>query len=254
MQWENFEDTVETRSSRVSLIRRNPDLTWNLMTILALLGILMVIVITLLIYSNPGTGLNPFPPPSLPAAIDVPTSTPTPRLLPPTWTPVPSQTLTPTLTPPSPVAPTDATVVVAETVEPTQAAPTENPSLYAFVPQGEVKSIDATIFRAEHGCNWMGLAGQAFDLQGRPATGVTVQIGGSLGSQAIDLISLTGTALWYGQAGYEVYLSDQPTASQQMLWVRLMDQSGWPLSAKVYFDTSADCAQNLTVVNFKQVR
>ena len=38
------------------------------------------------------------------------------------------------------------------------------------------------------------------------------------------------------------------------LWVRLLDQSGLPLSGKVYFSTTQDCQRNLVVVNFKQVK
>jgi hypothetical protein len=45
--------------------------------------------------------VNPFPPATLPATIDIPTSTYTPVILPPTWTPTPwfSQTPRPSSTP-----------------------------------------------------------------------------------------------------------------------------------------------------------
>lgn len=60
---------------------------WNSLSFLALIGILAVVVACALIFLNPQTGLNPLPPPTLPAAIILPTSTATHIKLPPTWTP-----------------------------------------------------------------------------------------------------------------------------------------------------------------------
>ncbi len=232
---------------------RNP-LVWNVLSVLLILGIGLTGVGFISIFTNPYNSLNPFPPPTMPALLVLPTSTPTLRLLPPTWTPTATNTVTPSMTPPSPVVVTDAVEVTPGALSTPQPDETEPPNRYAFAVQGEVKAIDGTIFRPEHGCNWTGVAGQAYDLQGRPATGITVQVGGNLGRKYIDLISLTGTALWYGQAGYEVFLSDTPDNSQNTLWVRLLDQSGLPLSAKVYFSTTTDCKSNLVVINFKQQR
>ncbi len=230
------------------------NLTWNVLSIFLLLGMAMAVLAFANIYFNPYNALNPFPPPTLPPVLVLPSATPTLRQLPPTWTPTPTVTQTPTLAPPSPVVVTDAVEVTPGAFSTPAPEETEPPERYAFSVQGEVKAIDATIFRPEHACEWMGVAGQAFDMQNRPATGITVQVGGSLGKKYIDLISLTGTALWYGQAGYEVFLSETLESSQNTMWVRLLDQSGLPLSAKVYFSTSQDCKSNLVVINFKQVR
>lgn len=244
--------------NHVTDARVNPsgqkDLLWNVLTILALLGILLVSVIFLVIFVNPTSAFNPLPPPSMPVALVLPTSTPTPKVLPPTWTPTATMTQTATATPPVAVEANDAVEVTPGAAEFTPEATESSSSRYAFNVLGDVKSIDATIFRPEHSCKWLGVAGQAFDLQNRPATGITVQVGGSLGRSYIDLISLTGTAVWYGQSGYEVFLSDLPANSENTLWVRLMDQSGLPLSGKVYFNTSEDCSKNLVVINFRQVQ
>lgn len=232
------------------------DLIWNILTVLVLMGILVLLGAMAFIFANPSTAINPFPPPTLPASVVLPTATSTPNVMPATWTVTPTRTLTPipTLTPPPAVVGTDAVEITPGAALETVDATEQPGSRYAFALQGEVKAIDASIFRQEHGCKWMGVAGQTFDIQGRPATGITVQMGGTLGRNYIDLISLTGTALWYGQAGYEVFLSDTPTETKNSLWVRLLDQSGLPLSAKIYFSTSADCTSNLVVINFKQVR
>jgi hypothetical protein len=58
--------------------------------------ILLVLVIA--IFNNPDSGINPFPFPTLPATIAVPSPTPTLLQLPPTWTPTPLIEATPVFT------------------------------------------------------------------------------------------------------------------------------------------------------------
>jgi hypothetical protein len=252
-QWADTKQNVQNQAEG-STGSGSSDRVWNILTALVLFGIMVFMALGAYLFNNPRSALNPFPPPELPALLVLPSLTPTPKVLPPTWTVTPSVTNTATITPPAPVAGSDAVEVTPGPRAETQEATDQPSSRYAFLLQGEVKAIDGTIFRPEHDCKWMGVAGQAFDLQGRPATGITVQVSGSLGRKYIDLISLTGTALWYGQAGYEVFLSDTLVDSKDTMWLRLMDQSGLPLSGKVYFPTSKDCQKNLVVVNFKQVR
>jgi len=79
---------------------------WNILAVLALLAIVALAFVFLTIFTNPNSPLNPFPPPTVPANVMFPTSTLTPILLPPTWTPQPvvqfearpSSTLIPTAT------------------------------------------------------------------------------------------------------------------------------------------------------------
>ncbi|HSV86480.1 MAG TPA: hypothetical protein VLH85_07885, partial [Levilinea sp.] len=67
--------------------------------------------------------------------------------------------------------------------------------------------------------------------------------------------TLTGTALKYGEAGYEFTISDENIfASKGDFWIQLIDQQRNPLSARVVFDTFDDCARNLIIINFTQVR
>lgn len=100
----------------------------------------------------------------------------------------------------------------------------------------------------------MGVAGRVVDLQNRPATGITIQLVGTLNRKYIEQTSLTGTALAYGPSGYEFSLSDQPISSAGLLSIRLLDQAGLLLSEKVIFDTYVECDKNLVLINFKQVR
>jgi hypothetical protein len=237
--------------------RNIPAVVWNILTILVLILVLFVAGVFLLIFINPNTGLNPFPPPTLPAAIALPTLTPTPRgVLPATWTPEP--TLEPSQTPtPRPTA----TALPTETpfsLFPDTATPTETqlPGSMPFdVAQGSPAAIASTTFHPEAACNWMGVAGQVLNLSGAPvSTGIIIKLGGVLSGKFIDLTSLTGTARQYGEAGYEIMLADKPAASNGTLWVQLVDQAGLPLSDRIYFDTYDDCNKNLIFINFKQTR
>jgi hypothetical protein len=231
----------------------NPkDVLWNALTGLALLSMLALVVLVGFIYTNPGANYNPFPPPTMPAVLVIPSETPTP--LPPTETPIPLPTYTaePTYT----AAPATVTsTVIGAGRTPTATAEPQN-SVYAFQPQGVPAPIDATILYPDRGaCQWMGVGGQVTDMQGRPVIGIGVVLGGYLDGRTINMTSLTGTALKYGEAGYEFTLTNEaPFNSEAVYWVRLVDQQRLPLSPKVIFDTSEDCATRLVIINFKQVR
>jgi hypothetical protein len=101
----------------------------------------------------------------------------------------------------------------------------------------------------------MGVAGQAIALNGGPATGLIVQVGGTLNNQLFETrISLTGAVPQYGQGGFEIQLADKAVDSTGTLWIQLVDVGNLPFSDKIYFDTFSDCKKNLTVINFKQVK
>jgi hypothetical protein len=74
---------------------------WDLLTIVVLVGIAVVIIVVVAIFMNPDSGINPFPRPTLPPTIMVPSPTATLISLPPTWTPTPQieATRRPTSTP-----------------------------------------------------------------------------------------------------------------------------------------------------------
>jgi hypothetical protein len=61
---------------------------WDALSILTLMGLCVVGIIVATIFTNPASAFNPFPPPTLPASIVLPSDTPTPVYMPPTWTPV----------------------------------------------------------------------------------------------------------------------------------------------------------------------
>lgn len=239
---------------------RSRDLIWNVATGLVLALVPIIAVVFGLIFINPQTSLNPLPPPTLPAVAEMATAAPTQLMMPATWTPTVTRTLTPTetLVPSETLIPSATVEVISGTPmeDGPQAEPTETmiSGGYTFNPQSDPQPISAALYDANRGCSWMGVAGRVFDVQGRPVTGIRVVLNGYLDGQTVQLSSLTGTAAQYGPSGYEFTLSDQLLASDDALYVRLLDQADVPLSARVNFDTFEDCAKNLILIDFKAVR
>lgn len=60
---------------------------WDILSIILLIGTVIVALVVIQIFTNPDSGLNPFPPPILPTDLVLPSPTNTPLRLPPTWTP-----------------------------------------------------------------------------------------------------------------------------------------------------------------------
>ncbi len=234
------------------------EMIWNLGTALILIAILVVAVFTLLIYLNPQSELNPLPPPTMPARLELPTATSTGPVMPPTWTPTIEPTPTSTATPePTITLAPDVTIFSGTPIdEPGEPEPTETlvTGGFSFMRQGDPQAISASLYDASRQCNWMGVAGRVFDLQGRPVNGIRVLLRGTLEGRTVQLLSLTGTAIQYGPSGYEFTLADRPIASNESLSVRLLDQSDLALSERVVFSTSLDCDKNLILIDFKQVR
>jgi hypothetical protein len=144
------------------------DLIINILTGLVVILIVAVIALQMTIYLNPKVVFNPLPPYDMPDAlvINIPTkpefqSEPTPTeisvmIVQPTETRMPTATQQGTFS--------DGTPVVEET----PVAPTETPfsGYYAFVLQNEINAIESALLKPNLGCNWIGVAGQVFDLQG----------------------------------------------------------------------------------------
>jgi hypothetical protein len=251
---ESSYDIVEAKKSPST--SGGSDLIWNILTLLVLLAALICGLVMLNIFINPNAGLNPFPPPTMPQRVSPPTATVTPRfVIEATWTmePTPEPSLTPTPKPTSTVFLTEAPS--GPSTETPTASPTLKPGQFNFVVQQGSPQAIPNVIRNEAGCNWMGVAGQAFSLNKSPVVGLFIQLGGTLNGQLFEtLLSMTGTAIEYGQGGYEFVISDKPLASSKTLWVQLLDQSNLPLSDKIYFDTFSECEKNLILINFSQVK
>jgi hypothetical protein len=244
---EPFEDTVPAK--------RSSGLIWNFMTIVVLTTTFLTGGTFLTIFNNPHIVFNPFPPPIVATDTPPPSPTATPLYtLPPTWTPSPTSEPAATSTP----GPTSTPLISptpAETYTPTpEAEPFQGRGPSFVLQQGSPRALP-NIYHPERGCDWMGVGGQAVDLDKAPYIGLIVQLGGSLGGRPYETkLSITGTAPQYDRAGFEFQIADRPIASSKSLWLQLLDQAGLPLSEKIYFDTYNDCEKNLIILYFTQVR
>lgn len=162
-----------------------------------------------------------------PSATATPTSTPTE-----TFTPSSTATITP--------SPTDTpTPTVTPTPTPT---PTITPSRYRYTLQASYPKYSAY----PGGCQWLGFAGQVFDLNGQPVLDVVVHIGG------VDYLTLSGASQAYDIPGWVQQVGDRPAITGGYYSVQLQDMLGNPLSDVIMPTTSGSCAENLVTVNFVQ--
>ena len=232
--------------------RASSALIFNLLTVLMLMGICVVLGYFVIVFNNPQSLINPYRPIIIPTIPPTPTITNTPIQLPPTFTPVPTRTPQPTDTPnPSATPLPTFTPFTLFTPVPGEETPTPE-SKYPYLVQAGNPIQVQNVTHPELGCEWMGVGGQAIDQNGAPIVGLVVQLGGTLGGFTQDMLTLTGSAaqFGYGPGGYEFKLGDGPVASNDSLYVQLLDQEGLPLSDKIFFDTSADCEKVLILVNF----
>jgi hypothetical protein len=233
------------------------NMVWNILTILSLVSICCVVSAVTIIFINPNSSLNPFPPPTANPALFTPTPTVTLRFtLIPSWTPTTTEmpaTATPTIYPTNTPIPTTSMVEVPSA---TQEATNQPAGLYAFeLQEGSPAAIAGEEFHQDADCNWSGVAGQAVSLNGEAVRGLFVELGGFMPEvESVNKLVMTGLAPQYGQGGFEFTLADRPFASEEALWIQLLDQQNLPLSDRIYFNTYDDCEKNLVIIYFSQVR
>ena len=236
--------------------RRRFDLVWNLLAIALLVMTLCVGAVVATIFMNPSSAWNPFPPPTRVPIPEWPTPTNTLKMtLEPSWTPtigVPTQTFTP--------RPTNTPLVTATPFDlPPSSTPTVGATLtpggFAFeLNDGSPSWISSASFHPDLGCDWTGVAGQVLGINGEPVRSQFIHMGGSVEGQLINLLTITGSAPSYGLAGYEFTIANRLVATNDTLWIQLEDVQGLPMSDRIYFDTIADCNQNLVIIYLRQVR
>ena len=233
---------------------------WNVLTLLVLLLTLCACCYFVAIVANPNLPLNPFPPEEQASILVLPTATWTPLSLGATWTPsvtpppVQQPTLRPTFTPiftNTPIKLYTDTPTETGTPEDTL-TPTPEPTGVPF--NVTVKYVDSSIMHPESACDFFGVGGSVFDLQGNPFKGMVIKLEGSAGGKFYSQLTVSGTAPAYGQSGFEFALGSKPADSSGTMTVQLLDQAGLPLSGVTAFDTYADCTKNLPFVRFEQIR
>ncbi|MBN1315299.1 MAG: hypothetical protein JXA42_07520 [Anaerolineales bacterium] len=249
----------------------------NLLTVLLLILTVLAIVCYGTLYMMPGI-LAPFfkteTPVLINTAVPPPSFTPSVEFVeiaasevPPTWTPSatsqPSNTPTPrgtathTLTPS--LTPTfNPTKTPTPTETPTQ-TPTETPTPGPSPTPSQTRSpypftVDpnSPLYTANYannaGCNWLGVAGQVFDMDGNPVPSGAYVI--QVTENGLYEQTYTGGALAYGPSGWEIFINNVPRVNTHR--IQLFSPSGTPVSEVYEFSTRASCNQNLVIINFVQ--
>jgi hypothetical protein len=225
---------------------------WDVLAVLVLLAALAVAAFFAFLFVNPSSPINMLQP-HIPTAFIPPTATITPIQLESTWTPTfVNTTDTPTLAPTITLQPTNTPLsLIPPTRTPTSPPPTSTPKAPYSV---TVSAIDSTIIHPDLSCKWTGIGGTVVDASGAPVLYRTVRLTGSFNGKPIDKLTVSGTALDYGQSGFEFVLGDTPVASNKLLTLQLLDQGGLPLAENVYVVTYSDCKKNLILVRYKENR
>ena len=114
---------------------------WDILAIIFLLAAIMAGVVFGMIYADPYSSLNPFPPPTVPALLVLPTLTPTPLYrIPATWTAtlLPGVGITDTLRPSATALPTSTGFLLPTTTD--TATPTRTATRTSTVTRTPTKS------------------------------------------------------------------------------------------------------------------
>ncbi len=229
---------------------------WNILTVLVLLATCGVLYFFVTVFMNPNMALNPFPPVLLPTKYQTATFTSTVKPLEPTWTftptiqPSPSRTKAPTWT----LLPELITPEYTNTATKDLNTPTISPT--PLPATAEVSYIPSTDAHPNDGCNWTGVGGKVMDAEGKAVAFQTVQLSGTFEGKPVNKMVLSGHDAFdpYGSSGFEFKLGDKPVDSTEELWIMLFDNTGQPLTDKIYLDTYSQCDKNLTLVTFTKNR
>jgi hypothetical protein len=193
-----------------------------------------------------------------------PTNTSAVPTLPPEWTDTPTPTVTDTPLPSdtpldTPTGTERPTVTSTPTITFTPSkTPTLTPTGPTLTPSKTRSAFQFTLqnnqpsylknYANTAGCNWMGIAGQVFDLSGNVMLNLLVHLeGGGLNADAV-----TGSRIEYGPGGYELFLGAPAKDTTNTFRVQLRSAQGQPLSDVYVINTFADCNKNLILVNFVQ--
>lgn len=246
----------------------------NILAVMFVVAAFIVVIVAIFLIVTPNNFLSDAlgldvasePEPTRASVASVPTITPsstTGIILPPTSTPPPSQdtatvsplnTLRPTLTPS--ITPTFPPPTPTRTQTPTPTAtPSPGPSpttTNTRSPFPFTKDLESPRYLQNYansaGCNWLGIAGEVFDLQGNPVSNGAYQV--HIWDSGVDERVVVGSALAYGPSGYERFLFDSPRVQDHN--IQLETTSGTAVSQVYRVQTRASCNQNLLYFVFIQ--
>lgn len=151
-----------------------------------------------------------------------------------------------------------ATLIPTKTNIPTQLPTFTNTPQFTATPfpiklQSGSPAYIKNFANSSDGCEWMGVAGQVFDEDGKPLLNSVVMVNGKIDGKTFENVGVTGVpeADIYGPGGFEIKISNNIFASEKLLSIQVFDLNGIPISEAVFFDTFVDCGKNLVIINFQ---
>lgn len=246
---------------------------YNLISLIFLVLTIVVIVLVVMRFLGPPAA-TPLAVADAPTAFVLPSLTPsnTPTITqPPTFTLTPTDTLTPTETQP-PTATIAPSATITDTPGPTDTpsmtptpsisptpTPTETPTGPTDTPQPTLSPflydlrdqqvIFTQNFANTAGCAWQGLGGQVFDINDTAVNGMQIHV---FGPNVGDRFVTSGSNSLYGAGGWEQPVDNKINGGTY--YVELLSPAGTAISPRIQVTFPTDCAQNLALVNFVQVR
>lgn len=205
---------------------RKPAYGLNILTLLAFVGMGGLLLWFAMIWQNPQTMLNPFPPPT--PFIQV-TTTPMGML-------AADQLPTPNA---------DGQIIIIATETPAQIATATDDA----PPAPPFAVLDDVVYVPNGnglGCNWSSIAGTVTDVAGNALNGYRIRITGADVNETV----FSGAALTFGPGGFELPLLNTPQEAEYTL--QLLSPQGAPVSEPLVVMTRADCDGNVLIVNFVQ--
>jgi len=153
-----------------------------------------------------------------------------------------------------------ATLIVADTSIPTGLlAETSTPQFattpFPFILQPGTPTYIENFAHPSKECDWLGIAGQVFDEDGKPLLNKIVMVTGKIEEEVLEIVGVTGVpeADVYGPGGFEIQIADHVLASEKALVIQVFNLDGIPISDSIPFDTIADCEKNLIIINYQSV-
>lgn len=222
---------------------------WDILSILVLLLTACAGAYFVFVFLNPTSSYNILPPGG--RGSQVATLTATPQQLQATWTPSPTLALTASNTP-RPTFTPFFTSTPFSLVPPTK---TSQPTSTPRAPfSATFSQVESTVIHPDLACNWAGIGGTVVDANNSPVIGTVVVLRGTLNGSTVEQQTVSGINKEYGPSGFEFVLGNAPVASNNTLYVQLVDLQNIPLSDKIFVVTSAECNKNLVIVRFKKNR
>ncbi len=219
---------------------------WDMLAVVTVLATVALVAFFVFLFANPALAFAPLQP-GIPTAFVLPSPTITPIQLEATWTPTfILGTDTPTLAPTITLQPSNTPISL---VPPTKTPTATNTPKAPY--SATVSAIDSTIIHPDQGCAWAGIGGTVVDASGAPVLYRTLRLTGTFNGKPVDKLTVSGTALDYGQSGFEFVLGIAPAATNKQLTLQLLDQGGLPLADNLYIVTYNDCKKNLILVRYK---